>query len=252
MKQETDSIQVQILGSGTILSGAQRQCASYLINHQNRTALLDAGMGAVLQLKKARQNPLKITEVFISHFHLDHTADLFPFLLWRCLQDPQANSRLTLYGPPGTTRWFADLAAWQGGWLSNARPQIIEAQGAISWAGLKVTAQPTPHTEESIAWRFGDLLFYSGDTDWSDKLVAFAKGCRCGLVECSFPDTLKMAGHLTTSESARLAGEAHLTQLVLTHFYPQNERQDLELQVKRIFNGQVIAARDLLTVEIGG
>jgi len=219
--------------------------------YRNRRALLDAGPGLLRQLKQSAQDPLEIGAVFISHFHLDHTAELFPFLLYRFLKEPQANSRLQVFGPPRTERWFADLAAWQGRWLSAAMPQIIEVrETAVDWAGLKVCAQDTPHTQESVAWRFGDCLFYSGDTDWSDELVAFAAGCRCGLVECSFPDDLKTTGHLTTSESARLAKRAQFRLLLLTHFYPQNETQELTRHVKRIFPGDVVAVRDLLTIEI--
>ena len=76
-------MKINILGSGTMLSDSKRNPSGYLIKHNKHFAVLDFGPGILRQLKSLPVNLLSIQTVFISHFHLDHCADLFPFLMNR-------------------------------------------------------------------------------------------------------------------------------------------------------------------------
>jgi len=242
-----------ILGSGTLASGQNRNPSGYLIRHRDKTGLLDCGPGVLKQLKKYNQNILDIDTIFLSHFHLDHCADVFPLMLNRFLLDSKANRNLTIAGPPGLTEWFNLQASLQGKWLQQEQPSLLELlDTGFKWAGIEVVAHPNEHTASSIAYRFWGRqhLFYSGDTDYFTPLVSFAYGTHIALIECSMPDELKTEGHLTASETGRFAKEAQVSKLVLTHLYPQNDTADLKQRVAASFDGKIIIAEDFMDLEV--
>ena len=95
-------MRITILGSGTMASDDKRNPSGYLLRNHQEIALLDCGPGIIKQLKLACIDPVRVNQVFLSHFHLDHCADVFPLLLNRFLLDARSNDSLTIYGPVGT------------------------------------------------------------------------------------------------------------------------------------------------------
>jgi len=85
---------------------------------------------------------------------------------------------------------------------------------------------------------------YTGDTEYSDSVVELASGAHTLLVECSFPDDNPVPGHLTPSSAARIASEAGVERVVLTHIYPAADELDLVAEVGRGYEGEVIVAGD--------
>ena len=70
------------------------------------------------------------------------------------------------------------------------------------------------------------------------------------ILECSFPDEMKVEGHLTPSLAGRIARKAHCRRLILTHLYPLCDEYDILRQCRKEFAGEVIVAHDLLRVKI--
>jgi len=214
---------------------------------------MDCGPGMLVQIKKAGMDVINLDTLFLSHFHLDHCADVFPLLLNRYLQNVHSNQKLTIVGPPGLNHWFTTQTSLQGEWLQQSLPRLLEWKGNdYIWAGIPVSAHRTPHTENSIAFRFKGKyhLFYSGDSGLSDALIQFATESDWALLECSFPDHLKKEGHLCPSECASFANRAKIRKLILTHIYPENDTEDLEQRVGQTYSGPIIIAQDFATFEI--
>lgn len=242
-----------ILGSGTINSAPKRNASGYLLFYKSRIALMDCGPGILVQLKKTGTDVLSIDTLFLSHFHLDHCADVFPLLLNRYLQNSLSNQNLTIVGPPGLDHWFKTQASLQGEWLHQSLPRLWEwNDDDFMWADIWVSACKTNHTENSIAYRFQDKhsFFYSGDTGLSNDLIRFADGVDCALLECSFPDHLKKVGHLSASECGSFAKAAAVKKLILTHIYPENDSDDLAQRVGHSYSGLIVVAVDFIAFEV--
>ena len=77
-----------------------------------------------------------------------------------------------------------------------------------------------------------------------------ASGAHTLIIECSFPDSSPVPGHLTPRGVARIAREAGVQRVVLTHIFPPAEKVDLADEVGRGFDGEVIAAHDGLKLEV--
>ncbi len=62
---------------------------------------------------------------------------------------------------------------------------------------------------------------------------------------------MKVAGHLTPSECGRIAKEAHVKNLILSHIYPGDyTATDLLNECKSVFDGDVVVAEDLMEFDI--
>jgi ribonuclease BN (tRNA processing enzyme) len=111
------------------------------------------------------------------------------------------------------------------------------------------------HRPESLAYRIESAnafsMVYSGDTDACDSLPELAREADLFVCESALPDALKVSGHLTPALAGRYAQQARVKQLVLTHLYPECDQVDIVEQARRHYKGPVLAAKDLMTFEIG-
>jgi ribonuclease BN (tRNA processing enzyme) len=64
--------------------------------------------------------------------------------------------------------------------------------------------------------------------------------------ECAAPESAKIPGHLTPSEAGRIAAMAGVKKLVLTHFYPECDRNDMITPCGKEFDGPIILAEDMM------
>jgi ribonuclease BN (tRNA processing enzyme) len=94
----------------------------------------------------------------------------------------------------------------------------------------------------------GKSVVYSGDTDVCDNLVTLAKGVDVLICECALPDEMKVEGHLTPSLAGRIAVQAGVKKLVLTHFYPECDAVDIAEECRNTYKGPLVIAEDLMEV----
>jgi len=110
------------------------------------------------------------------------------------------------------------------------------------------------HNPESIAFRItgagGRSVVYSGDTDYSENLIELSKNADLLICESALPDDYRIKGHLTPSLAGAIATRAGVKKLVLTHFYPECDKTDIELECRKTYAGQLVLAEDLMQIEI--
>lgn len=246
-------MKITVLGSGTILSMPKRKPSSFLLEQDGQLALLDMGPGILHQLAVLNIDYLKPESIFLTHFHLDHCSDVFPFLMSRYLLHNESNVRLKIFGPAGLKHWYDINSSLQSKWLSQCQPKIVEIRDKeIHWANYQVKTFPTEHTKESIAYRFeGERsVFFSGDTGFIEELVQVANGVDLGILECSHPDNKPVAGHLTPKQAGRFARQANFKELGICHMYPKNDRFDQAELIAKEYDGHIIILKDLMNLEL--
>ncbi len=249
-----ERMKINILGSGTCVPSLYRRPCSALIKAGGTSILVDAGPGIMGQLMKLGGSIDEIDVLCLSHFHLDHCAEVAPFLFATKYPGFNRKTPLTLMGGPGLVDWFDRLSAafnrtidLPGDWFSCVE---LSGTGGLDFPGVRIAHAPMAHKPESMGYRFTDdtgfSLVYSGDTDETDTLVTLAERADILICEAAMPDELKVPGHLTPCLAGKAAEQAGAKQLILTHFYPECEDVDMTAQCRQTFSGKIVAAEDLM------
>src|SRR5688572_6430096 len=96
-------MRLTVLGTGTIAFSAQRSCAAYYVEAGQARVLMDCGSGTTRRLAELSVPWQEITHVVLSHFHIDHHADLPSIIFaWKYGMLPARTAPLEIVGPAGT------------------------------------------------------------------------------------------------------------------------------------------------------
>ncbi len=205
-------MKVRVLGAS---GGCAPGCfpTSFLVD--GRLAV-DAGAVAT-QLSLEEQ--FRVTDVLITHSHLDHVRDL-PLML---INGDRTKSPLRILSTAETLdavkKHLFNKEMWFEAFVIPI-PLItdhpLETGRPVDVAGYRVTGFPLHHTVPSTGWLVDDgrsAVFFAGDTDEESCLGAVVKAAegrlRAVFLEASFPDEdaafAKMTGHLTPAGHRRAA-----------------------------------------------
>ena len=247
--------------------------------------VVDCGNGVALQLTKAGIKLPAIRDIFLTHQHSDHNADLgnLVFLAWATgLHTP-----VHLYGPPRITKMMDDFADMNEIDITvrmreEGRPPFRPLINVTEFDSprlvmeddrVRVTATLVDHytIKPAFAYRFETkdrTVVFSGDTTYDPRLVEFAKGADVLVHEVMYlPALEKMMrtidnaptlldhltkAHTTTSQVGKVAAAAGVKTLVLTHFVPGGDPSITDdmwaAEARQQFSGQVIVGRDLMVI----
>lgn len=241
------------IGTGTAAPHPRRVQSGLLVEAAEVRLLVDCGSGVVFRCAQLGIRWQALTHVALTHFHADHTNDLANLIYaWRYGQLPARQEPLTLVGPVGLQERIAGMVTAFGANLLDEPPHIelveLEAGGQLELApAVLLSSKKVPHTAESVAYSVsarGRRVVVTGDTGFDPELGAWAEGCDVLVSECSLPDHMAMAAHLTPRQCGALAAIARPRLLALTHFYPPVEHVDILADVAESFSGAVVCCED--------
>ncbi len=245
-------MKLTILGSGTCVPSLERSSPANFLKILNTEIIIDFGPGTMHQLLKAKIDYKTIDVVCLTHFHPDHASELHSFiqaLNWT--PNFKRKKDLILIGPVGFKNFFKNTI--NSNPLSDSyKIKIKEIRNYLAFNGFKVKCVKTIHNQESIGYKFIEKtksIVITGDCDYDLNLIKFSKNSNLLLTECSFPNDLKMKGHLVPKECGEIAKQANVGKLVLTHLYPTSPEAVRLKETKKVFKNTVLA-NDLLTINI--
>ena len=249
-------MKINILGSGTCVPSLKRHSCSILIRDENIHMLIDAGPSTMEQLLKLGVKINDINIILLSHFHLDHCAEIPPFLFATKYSGLIRNKKLKLIGGKGIKKMYDTLnKAYDDALVFPENEfEIVELneKGKLDLKNEDICLyySKANHRPESLSYKIVDktgyCLIYSGDTDYCDNLIELSKNADLLICESAFPDDKKTKGHLTPSYAGKIASKANVKKLVLTHLYPECDNIDIKAQAKKHFNKTIIVAKDLM------
>jgi ribonuclease BN (tRNA processing enzyme) len=240
------SVSVRVLGSCGAWPEPGLACSSYLVEVDGYRVVLDLGFGAYSRLAKAVvQVTRDIDALVLTHAHPDHLADVHA--LYRAVKytDRPDRSRPLLLANLDVMRTLQaidpDDAALHDTFEYQPLPGIHEV-GPWTIRGV-----PTPHYVDNCSIRLdgpGVAVVYTGDCGPSHNLDDLTVGCDLLLCEATDrgqqnPATASDGFLMTGGDAGRLAARAGAGQLVLTHFWPGNDRRRTLAEAAHHFGGVV-------------
>ncbi len=267
------SFGVTLLGTGTPAPDPNRAGASYLFRVGDFRFMIDCGPGALLRLGQAGANAAEIDHLFITHFHLDHWADLGPFLVRRWIGGNR--TPLNLLGPAGLQNLVDNILVLHRQDIDYRRkirtepvepPKIyvteIEEGFVFEHQGLTVAPFDVTHypIEQPFGYRVeaaGHKIVLSGDTCPNENLIQNAQNADVLIHECVEygvwtatdirSDHMQYA-HTPPEELGRIAAKAQARLCVTTHMLSASVPANLHQQIRRHFAGPIAIGQDLLTL----
>jgi ribonuclease BN (tRNA processing enzyme) len=269
---------IVLLGTGTPNAEPDRSGPSVAILVGDTPYLVDCGPGVVRRATAAREigikalEPRKLTRLFLTHLHSDHTAGYPDLILTPWVLDRQ--EPLVVYGPRGTRAMTEHiLAAYsediedrlsglepieQGGYLVQAHE--IQERTVYDDSRVNVEAFTVAHGGlPSLGYKFRTrdrTIVVSGDTTPTATVVEAATGCDVLIHEvysASRFERLPLAWrryhstmHTSTRELAEIASQVSPGLLILYHqlFWGATE-EELVAEIKDGYEGDVVSGKDL-------
>jgi ribonuclease BN (tRNA processing enzyme) len=267
-----------LLGTGTPNAEPDRSGPSLAVIVGDMPYIVDCGPGVVRRASAAQAmgiaalEPKKLTRLFITHLHSDHTAGypdliLTPWVLER--EEP-----LEVYGPPGTdamtdhllTAYSEDIRDRVSGLEPiEAAEHLVQAheismREVYEDGRVKVEAFAVVHGSlPSFCYRFNTpdrTLVVSGDTAPTDSVVEAARSGDVLVHEVYSSSRFEQLPpawqryhsrmHTSTHELAEITASARPGLLILYHqlFWGATEGE-LLAEISERYDGQLVSGKDL-------
>lgn len=253
-------MKIIFLGTNGWYSSPTGDTPCILLDSKEYYVIFDAGNGIYKLDQYIKED--KPIFLFVSHFHLDHVSGFHMLAKFHfsqgitvCVGPGRKQDFLTLVAPPytiGTTLSEKNI--------HNLKMAVRIKELALGEndLGFPVSAHTMSHAYVDHGYRVtleNKVIAYSGDTAICDESYALAQNADVLIHECSYLNSKDdIWGHVGPVDAARLAQEAKVRQLVLTHFDASqytslDSRKQAEKDAREIFPNTT-SAYDGMTIEV--
>jgi ribonuclease BN (tRNA processing enzyme) len=271
-------VALQVLGSGGPELQDKRASSSYLVWQDGRARLLvDAGGGSALRFGESGAQMSDLDAILFTHFHIDHSAD-FPALVKSAWFEDRKRP-LPVYGPtgnefmPSTREFVADLFGDKHGAYRYLSELLVpEQEGSFKLQPHDVQSTAVPEeifrgrdlvalvitvihgAVPALAWRVeiaGKSIAFSGDTNGEGDVVArLAMDADLLVAHNAVPEGatgVERRLHMPPSVIGRIADDAHVKRLVLSHrmLRTLGREDETQSEIRKRYSGPLAFADDL-------
>jgi len=219
-------MRITFLGTGDAFGSGGRFNTCFHVAALEGDFLIDCGLSSMIALNRSAVDRNAVGTIFLSHLHGDHFGALPVFML-----DAQFVSRrddpLTVVGPPTTQErlrqamevTFAGMSEidWRFDYrVIEIAPEVPETVNGVAVTGYEVDH---PSGAPSLALRFSledKILVYSGDSQWTDALIAASDNADLFICEC-FGFEQQVPYHLDYATLREQRPRLSAKRIVLTH-----------------------------------
>lgn len=242
-------MEIRFIGCGDAFGSGGRFNTCFLITGSRCRFLIDCGATSLVALKQHGIDPNSIDGVVVSHLHGDHFGGL-PFLLLDARHIAKRARPLFLIGPAGLD---ARLKAVQETLFPGSSQTALGF--ALDWheltpetrcvgSGFAVTPFLAEHAAGAPCFCLriecdGKIVSYSGDTEWTERLILAAQGADLFICECSSYER-PLKGHLDYASLRPRLDRIGAKRVILTHMNPDMLERRLALAHETASDGAFV------------
>ena len=259
-----DKIVVTPLGTVSPYPKDNKNCPGFLIVYNKYKVLLDSGEGISRLLNLP--NDLENLIIIISHLHKDHYSGLagiaYASYVYKNLG--YINDKIKVYIPGGDLPKNKESYYYDVGWgekiyvqkklqdfeylMDYGEENHLEFntyrgnnEFTINHGNIKITFCKNPHDLNTYSTKIeaGDFkIVYSADTGYEhNTLTNFSKDADLLICESTFlKDQTRLGNnHLYACEAGKIAKLANVKKLLLTHFWPEIDKELYVKEAKEYF-----------------
>lgn len=230
-------MKLTILGNNGPFPSAGGACSGYLLRSGTANILIDCGNGTLANLQRFIGIG-ELDAIVLTHLHSDHISDLhvLKYAVQIKRKRGQFERPVRLYSPAEPEEEFRRLDVKEAFLLSSYSEDTVLNIGD---ARLTFARMKHPYPDYAVAAECdGKKFVFSGDTSWTEALISFAGGADllmldAGLLEKDYSDG---AVHLTAAQCGTAARRSGAKKLLLTHFWPEYDTNDLLNEARQNFD----------------
>ncbi len=216
--------------------------SGYLLQREDRNILVDCGSGVLANLFRLVKVE-SLDAVILTHLHHDHISDLQ--LLRYAVDLNRRHDRpvkaIPVFAPASPEPVASTLQTDN----SLVMGQITDGT-ELDIYGIKVRFSLMEHPVEAYAVSFESenrKIVYSGDTVPCDNLRRILKGADLAVLDAGSLERYRkpVMAHMTAAECGKLAVEAGVSKLVLSHLLPLYDEQEILKEGRTTFPEAVLA-----------
>lgn len=251
-----------VLGSCGAWPEPGRACSGFVLEHDGFRIVLDLGYGTLPRLLAHLGSVVGdgIDAVVVTHAHPDHMLDLHGLFRARWFGRPSAPP-VPLFSPEQIVTHLEGLEEDD----DDAVRSVFDWQ-ALPAEPLRVgpftlSSRSLPHYVLNAGLRLespGLTVAYTGDTGPDAALTELGRDADLFVVEASDrhqqtdvpPSPSGPPMHLSARQAGAAARDAGAHRLMLTHFWPGNDRERSRTDAAEVFDGEVLLADEGLEVAL--
>jgi ribonuclease BN (tRNA processing enzyme) len=241
---------LQFIGCGDAFGSGGRFNTCFHLVGSGLNALIDCGATALVALNRYGIDRNAIDLILITHFHADHVGGVPSFVL-EASHVLKRERPLAIVGPPGLKTRFPEL-------MENAYPgtralqlrfpltlQELDIGKRNTVGALQVTPFHVQHDDRAgpcLGLRVaaeGKVIAYSGDTEWTDALIALGHEADLFVCEAYMRDK-PIKSHMVLSALERRLGQIRPKRLILTHMSNDMLARRAELPFETAEDGMIV------------
>ena len=249
MRAEESSIRLCCVGTGDAFGSGGRLNSCYHFTVADQQLLIDCGSSSLIGLQQCGLAASRIGAVVVSHLHGDHFGGI-PYLLLEGQFASRRKDPLLLAGPAGLQAQVeAACEALYPGALSEGVSfpvtyRILDPALPLKIGPAVVSCLPVKHgkSEQVYGLRLevaGKVVSYTGDTEWTDTLLALTQGSDLLIAEC-FAYEQPVPSHLDYRTLLRQLSRMDCRRIVLTHMGPEMLERLEQLTLETLNDGDVL------------
>lgn len=234
-------MKLKVIGYWGAFPGANEATSGYLLESNGFRLLIDCGSAVLSKLQETISLD-ELDAVIISHYHHDHIADIGPlqYASYVTSMVKGINKTLPIYAHT------LDLAAFEKLTYKNATKGIgYIPEQKLAIGPFTITFLRTIHPAPCFAMRITDqqsTIVYTADSSFQKAFIPFSENADLLIAESSFYGNQDgtNAGHMNSKEAARIARDADVKQLLLTHLPHFGEHKNLIAEASEQFSGDAV------------
>lgn len=240
-----------VLGSSAAYPTPAHACSGFLIDWDGYRIVLDLGYGTLPRLLAHLPGAL-VDAVVISHEHPDHCIDLHGLFRIR-RYGPSSSTRLPVYCRRGVVDRLRDL---EPDVAMGDEFDFHEIPADHRLGPFLMSCIELPHFVPNVRIRLSaadTVIAYTGDTGPDPGLAKLGADADLFIVDATDRPGEFVAAQrnlLSASEAGRWATRAGAKRLMLTHFWPGNDRQAAAGETRTSFCGEILVATEDLEIPL--